>query len=65
MKYQRFISFNIFGGIFWGCGLTLAGYFLGRLIPDVDKYLLPILILIVFLSILPGLLHLRPKKQQA
>jgi len=65
MHYQRFISFNVFGGIFWGGGLTLAGYFLGKLIPDVDKYLFPILALIVFLSILPGLLHLRPKKQPA
>ena len=63
MHYQRFISFNIFGGIFWVAGIGLGGYFLGTLIPGVDKYLLPIIALIIFLSILPGLSHLRPKKR--
>src|SRR3990170_7878625 len=40
MPYRKFISFNIFGGILWGAGLTLAGYYLGTKIPGVDKYLL-------------------------
>jgi len=57
MPYRKFISFNIFGGIAWGAGLPLAGYFLGTKIPGVDKYLLPIVAVIVFVSILPGLLH--------
>ena len=59
MKYHKFISFNIFGGILWGAGLTLAGYYLGTKIPGVDKYLLPIVALIVLISVLPGLMHMR------
>src|SRR3989344_5631529 len=35
MNYRVFISFNVFGGIFWVSGMTLAGYFLGSIIPNV------------------------------
>jgi membrane-associated protein len=59
MPYHRFLSFNIFGGIIWGAGLTMAGYYLGTKIPGVDKYLLPIVALIVLISVLPGIMHMR------
>ena len=57
MKYRRFVMFNLIGGILWTICIPLAGYYLGSLIPDVDKYLLPIIGLIIFASILPGLRH--------
>lgn len=59
MKYSKFISYNVVGGLLWGAGMSLAGYFLGRSIPDVDKYLLPIIAVIIIASVLPGLWHLR------
>ena len=58
MDYKRFIFFNFFGAVLWAIGVTLAGYYLGNLIPDVDKYLLPIVGLIVIASILPALHHI-------
>lgn len=58
MNYPTFLSFNIVGGALWAVGLTLAGYFLGALIPGVDRYLLPIIFLIIFLSVLPTLIHI-------
>jgi membrane-associated protein len=58
MNYRRFVTYNIVGGLLWACGVTLAGYFLGNLIPDVDKYLLPIIVLIVLVSVLPSAIHL-------
>lgn len=58
MNYQKFLTYNLIGGVLWAIGVTLAGYYLGRLIPDVDKYLLPIIGLIVIASILPALHHL-------
>ena len=57
MDYKKFLFFNLFGGVLWAIGVTLAGYYLGSLIPDVDKYLLPIVGLIVIASILPVLHH--------
>ncbi len=58
MRYRTFVIFNVFGGLLWAVGVTLAGYFLGNLIPDVDKYLLPIIFLIVVVSVLPGVVHI-------
>jgi len=58
MNYKTFLIYNIFGGLLWTVSLTLGGYFLGQLIPDVDKYLLPIIAAIVLISILPPLWHI-------
>lgn len=66
MEYRTFISYNIIGGFVWGVGVTLAGYFLGSLIPadKIDKYLLPIILLIVLISVLPALKHIMDEKKE-
>jgi membrane-associated protein len=63
MKYSSFVFFNVIGGTIWTFGMCLGGYFLGRVIPDVDKYLLPIILVIIFLSLLPGALHFLKEKE--
>lgn len=64
MKYSTFIRFNIIGGVLWAIGLNLLGYFLGNLIPDVDKYLLPIVALIIIASVAPGIIHILKDEEQ-
>jgi membrane-associated protein len=51
MEYRRFISFNVFGGIFWVSSMTLIGYFLGDRFPL--KVVIPV---VVVISILPGII---------
>jgi len=63
MEYQTFLLYNVIGGLLWGVGLCLAGYFLGKVIPNVDKYLLPILGLIIVFSILPSAIHILKEKE--
>jgi membrane-associated protein len=63
MNYAKFIKYNMIGGFIWTFGLMFAGYFLGKTIPNVDKYLLPIILLIIFLSILPTIIHLFKEKR--
>ncbi len=58
MHYKTFIAYNIVGGFLWTVGLSFLGYFLGKTIPGVDKYLLPIILLIIFISILPNIIHI-------
>ncbi len=58
MNYKKFVAYNLIGGSLWAIGVTFAGYYLGSMIPDVDKYLLPIVGLIIIASILPGLHHM-------
>lgn len=57
MRYPRFLVYNVVGAGLWAIGLPLLGYFLGRTIPGVDQYLLPIILLIILLSVFPGIVH--------
>lgn len=63
MHYSTFLAYNVVGGLLWAVGLTLAGFFLGSLIPDVDRYLLPIILAIVVFSVVPTALHILRHKQ--
>lgn len=53
MRYTTFLIYNLVGGFLWTFGLSLFGYYLGRIIPNVDRYLIPIILLIIFFSIAP------------
>jgi len=54
-----FTLWQVVGGVVWSVGLTLAGYALGSRIPNVDKYLLPIVALIIVVSLIPVALEVR------
>lgn len=54
-----FTLWQVVGGLLWSLGVTLTGYALGSRIPNIDRYLLPIVAAIVVLSLLPVLLELR------
>ena len=54
-----FTTWQVIGGLVWSIGLTLAGYALGSRIPNVDKYLLPIVALIIVVSLIPVALEVR------
>jgi membrane-associated protein len=53
MTYRSFATFNIAGGIGWVSSMTLGGYFLGSLFPDLGKHIEKVIIVIVLLSIMP------------
>lgn len=53
MQYRTFITYNIVGGIVWGAGVPLLGYFLGTAFPVVQEYLLLSIIIIILLSFIP------------
>lgn len=58
MPYRRFLTFNVAGGLLWGVGVTLAGYTLGQAIPEIDRYFLIVVGVVILVSALPALLHL-------
>ncbi|MFZ1322483.1 MAG: VTT domain-containing protein [Ignavibacteria bacterium] len=55
MDYKKFVSFNIFGGIFWVSSMTLLGYFFGN-IPFIKKNFEFVIIGVIILSIVPVIL---------
>lgn len=60
MSYRTFFFYNVLGGILWGIGVTLAGYFLATLFPPdvLDRYFIVIVIVVVLISASPTMLHL-------
>ena len=51
---MKFFIYNVVGGILWSDGVILIGYILGeKLKGSVDKYLLPIVAVIVVVSLMP------------
>ncbi|MFE9705945.1 DedA family protein [Streptomyces sp. NPDC005930] len=67
MKYRTFLTYNLIGGVAWGTGVTLAGYWLGQ-IEVIRTNVEAILVLIVLVSVVPiaiEYLRERKKKQRA
>lgn len=56
MDYKLFATYNVIGGVFWVVSLVSMGYFMGRSIPNIDRYVIPIIALIIVLSILPAII---------
>jgi membrane-associated protein len=55
MTYARFASFNVIGAILWVTSMTLTGYVLGSLVPDIDKHIHIVVAIVIFVSLLPAL----------
>ena len=57
MGYRRYTLFNVIGGVGWIWSMLFIGYFLGRYIPGIDEHIEKVIIAVIFLSILPALIH--------
>ena len=76
MDYRRFLFFNVFGGIGWVTIMVLIGYFMQTVIDPPLQYLLnndqftvrdhiqEVIIIVVLLSILPGIVAWLRRKSQ-
>lgn len=64
MHYAKFLSYNLVGAFLWAVCLPYLGYYLGKSIPDIDKYLIPAILLIITVSIAPGIYHTLKTKEQ-
>ncbi|MBK9181379.1 MAG: VTT domain-containing protein [Acidimicrobiales bacterium] len=65
MHYRTFVAFNVLGGLLWAVGVITLGYVLGETIPSIDKYLLPVIGVIILVSVLPVAFEvLRSRRRQ-
>jgi membrane-associated protein len=53
MPYKTFLTYNVIGGVAWGAGVVLLGYFLGTAFPQTEQYLTPIIVVIILFSFFP------------
>jgi membrane-associated protein len=57
MPYRRFVWFNVVGALLWVLSLTLLGYLLASIMPDVEKNILWVILIVVALSFVPGVIE--------
>jgi membrane-associated protein len=67
MHYRTFVTYNLIGGFLWAVGITSLGALLGNSIgaDNIDKYLLPIIALIIVLSIIPAVIEVMRHRRAA
>jgi membrane-associated protein len=65
MQYSRFIAYNVGGGIFWVMTTTLAGYFLGMMIPNIQERIHLVIVIVIVVSLLPIIIKIAREKWKA
>ena len=58
MPYGRYFAYDVVGGILWGAGMVLGGYFLGRQIPNISENIHYVIAVVIFLSLIPPVISL-------
>ncbi len=56
MNYRSFLMYNVIGGVLWIWSMLLIGFVLGRTVPAVAQHIEKVILLVIFLSILPGII---------
>jgi membrane-associated protein len=66
MSNKRYTLYNVVGGVLWIWSMLFTGYFLGRYIPGIDRHIETVIIVVIVLSLLPGVFGwLRSRKSAA
>ncbi len=66
MDYKKFTWDSFLGAFLWTVSITLVGYYLGRVIPGVDRYLTVIILGIITLSLSPSVIeYIRHRKDSS
>ena len=53
MRYRRFLTYNVIGGVGWVVSMTWAGYLLGHAIPDINRHIHIVVVVVIILSVIP------------
>jgi membrane-associated protein len=63
MDYRQFLFYNVAGGIGWVVSMCMLGYWLGATISDIDRYILPIVGVIIVVSVAPAIHHVLKERR--
>ncbi len=65
MRYARYLLFDIFGGFLWVCAMVLAGYTLGKKIPNIQSRIHWVIAAVVITSLIPAVIEgLRVRRKE-
>lgn len=57
MNYRHFVTYNVVGGVLWVWGMSLIGYSLKHVVPDIDRHIHLVIAVVIFLSLLPPIIE--------
>lgn len=58
MEYKIYNIYNLLGGLLWAASIPLIGYYFGKIVPNAEYYIAPIVVLIIIVSGIPTIRHL-------
>ena len=58
MNRRSYFVYNVIGAVIWAGGVTLLGYWLGTNVPNIDKIILPVVVVALIIFYALGLWHL-------
>src|SRR2546423_11134370 len=56
MRVRQFMTFNVIGAFVWIWSMLAIGYFLGSYIPGIDQHIEIVVVIVIFISLLPGII---------
>ncbi len=65
MRYRRFLTYNVLGGIGWVASMSWAGYLLGHAVPNISKHMHLLVIVIIVLSCIPIAVEIYRERRKA
>jgi len=65
MRYRRFLTYNVLGGIGWVASMSWAGYLLGHAVPNISKHMHVLVIVIIVLSCIPIAVEIYRERRKA
>ncbi len=57
MEYEKFLAYNAIGAILWATSMISLGYYLGKFVPEIVQYILPVSVIIIVISFFPLILN--------
>ena len=65
MKFAMYTAYNLLGAVLWIWSMLFVGYFLGRYIPGIENHITKVILVVIFLSLLPGLVSWQRERMRA
>ncbi len=65
MPIRTYTAYNVLGAVAWIWSMLLIGYFLGSAIPGIENHITKVIVVVVFLSLLPGIISWQRERSRA
>ena len=65
MRFRAYTTYNVLGAVLWVWSMLFIGYFLGRAIPGVENHITKVILVVIFISLLPGIIAWQRERMRA